>query len=117
MNFLVDAQLPRHLADQLGAAGHNALHTLDLPADNRTTDEAINAVAERDLRVVITKDGDFVNSFLLGSRPPKLLLVSRGNISNEDLRNLFATHLAQISAALLTNDFVELTRSTLVIRG
>lgn len=117
MNFLVDAQLPRRLSHRLRAAGHDALHTFDLPAGNRTTDEEINAVAERDSRVVMTKDADFVNSFLLARRPPKLLLVSTGNISNQDLENLVTNHLAQISVALLTNEFVELTRSTLVVHG
>lgn len=115
MNFVVDAQLPRRLAANLRAAGHDALHTLDLPAGNRTTDTEINAVAERDSRVVVTKDSDFVNSFLLIRRPPKLLLVSTGNISNRELETLFARHLARLSAVLLTSDFVELTRSALVI--
>lgn len=103
MNFLVDAQLPRRLAEQLRAAGHDALHTLDLPAGNRTTDEEINTVAERDSRVVITKDADFVNSFLLIRRPPKLLLVSTGNIGNQELEALFLRELARLSAALLTS--------------
>ncbi len=117
MNFLVNAQLPRRLAAHLRSAGYDAVHTLDLPAGNRTTDEEINALAERDSRVVITKDADFVNSFLLSRRPPKLLLVSTGNISNRELEGLFTRELARLSAALLTSDFIELTRSTLVIHG
>ena len=40
MKFLVDAQLPRRLADYLRAAGHDAVHTLDLPNANRTTESA-----------------------------------------------------------------------------
>ncbi len=31
MKFLVDAQLPRRFATWLTDAGHDALHTLDLP--------------------------------------------------------------------------------------
>jgi len=31
MTFLVDAHLPRRLAYQLRAFGHEAVHTLDLP--------------------------------------------------------------------------------------
>jgi predicted nuclease of predicted toxin-antitoxin system len=117
VNFLLDAQLPRRLSYQLRSAGHDALHTLDLPAGNRTTDEEINAIAERESRVVMTKDADFVNSFLLARRPPKLLLISTGNIGNQDLENLVTKHLAQIAEALLTNDFVELTRSALIIHA
>jgi predicted nuclease of predicted toxin-antitoxin system len=85
MNFLVDAQLPRRMTTWLSAAGCDALHTLDLPAGNRTTDEQINDVPDREQRVVVTKDADFVDSHVLQGHPAKLLLVSTGNISNRDL--------------------------------
>ncbi|MCS7158798.1 MAG: DUF5615 family PIN-like protein, partial [Blastocatellia bacterium] len=42
MNFLVDAHLPRRLAQWLRLRGHNVIHTLDLPQGNRTGDSAIN---------------------------------------------------------------------------
>lgn len=41
MKFLIDAQLPRRLARRLEAAEHDAIHTLDLPAGNRTTDAVV----------------------------------------------------------------------------
>jgi predicted nuclease of predicted toxin-antitoxin system len=46
MKFLVDAQLPRRLVHQLREAGHDAIHTLDLPHKNRTTDAEILDVSE-----------------------------------------------------------------------
>ncbi len=46
MRFLVDAQLPRRLARWLVQKGHDALHTLDLPSANRTTDEEITSLAD-----------------------------------------------------------------------
>ena len=76
MNFLVDAQLPRRLALELAASGHDAVHTLDLPAANRTQDKDIVALAIRENRIVVTKDNDFVVSFHLRRTPPKLLLIS-----------------------------------------
>lgn len=88
MNFLVDAQLPRPMTEWLAAAGGDAIHTLDLPDANRTTDEQIIDLADREQRVVVTKDSDFVDSHLLRGRPPKLLLISTGNISNRDLEAL-----------------------------
>lgn len=45
--------------------GHDALHTLDLPLGNRTPDADIVACAIRDNRIVVTKDSDFVQTFLL----------------------------------------------------
>ena len=85
MRFLVYAQLPRRMVDCLRIAGGDALHTLDLPDRNRTTDAHIIAFAEQEQRIVITKDEDFVNSYLLSKRPSRLLLISAGNISNLDL--------------------------------
>src|SRR5436190_3803203 len=88
MNFLVDAQLPRLMTAWLTAAGCDAVHTLDLPDANRTTDEQVNVVADQAQRTVVTKDSDFVDSHLLHGRPAKLLLISTGNISNRDLEAL-----------------------------
>ena len=72
MKFLVDAQLPWRLVSRLREAGHEAVHTLDLPLANRTPDSIINELSVREGYVVVTKDADFVNSFLLQGRPHKL---------------------------------------------
>ena len=85
MRFLVDAQLPRRFCLWIEAAGHDALHTLDLPRRNLTSDDEIIRLAEQDDRIVVTKDDDFVRSFLISGQPPKLPLVSTGNISNAKL--------------------------------
>jgi predicted nuclease of predicted toxin-antitoxin system len=72
MKFLIDAQLPRRLAAQLRQAGLEAIHTLDLPDGNRTTDRVINKLSIKEQYIVVTKDSDFVESFLLNGRscPP-----------------------------------------------
>lgn len=116
MRFLVDAQLPRRLALQLTDAGHDALHTLDLPAQNCTDDEVLRELAERDGRVVVTKDSDFVDSHILRGQPQLLLLVATGNITNDELTSLFAASLAAIVAAFQSSVFVEIDRTGLVIR-
>jgi hypothetical protein len=41
MKFLVDAQLPRRLCQELRECGHDAAHTLDLSSGNRTSDAEI----------------------------------------------------------------------------
>jgi predicted nuclease of predicted toxin-antitoxin system len=96
MKFLVDAQLPRRLVFCLRGAGHDPLHTLDLPHGNRTPDAEILALAARDGRIVVTKNADFVDSFLLSHAPPKLLLISTGNIRNSELEALFVAELYQV---------------------
>jgi len=45
VRFVIDAQLPRRLATRLVELGHAAIHTLELPAGNRTSDRAIGAMA------------------------------------------------------------------------
>ncbi|HEX5270057.1 MAG TPA: DUF5615 family PIN-like protein [Gemmataceae bacterium] len=117
MNFLVDAQLPRRMAQWLAAAGCNAIHTLDLPGANRTTDVQINDMADQEQRVVITKDADFVDSHLLRGRPPKLLLISTGNISNRDLESLMVPLIPDIVREFGSHSFLELGRSGIVVRG
>jgi predicted nuclease of predicted toxin-antitoxin system len=112
---LIDAQLPRRLARLLTTAGHDAVHTLDLPNANRTTDAGINALSIQENRVVITKDNDFVDSFLLSKEPYKLLLISTGNISNKDLEALFSPFLPTIVATFQSHDYAELIRSALIV--
>lgn len=114
MKFLVDAQLPRRLVRRLTAAGHEALHTLDLPLGNRTTDAAINELSAREGYVVVTKDSDFVNSFLLNRQPYKLLLISTGNISNVELEALFVANVERVAEGFDTLDFIELDRKALI---
>lgn len=117
MNFLVDAQLPRRMIDWLKVAGCDAVHTLDLPNANRTPDEEINEIVEREQRVVVTKDADFVDSHLLKGRPAKLLLISTGNISNRELETLLVPLIPDLVREFGTHSFVELSHSGLVIRS
>ena len=53
MKFLVDAQLPRRMCAWLASCGHDALHTLDLPLGNRTSDAAVMERADADGRVLV----------------------------------------------------------------
>jgi predicted nuclease of predicted toxin-antitoxin system len=115
VKFLADAHLPRRIVHRLRDAGHDALHTLDLPNGNRTSDAELNAISLREERVLVTKDADFVNSFLLSHQPYKLLLISTGNIRNADLETLLITQLPAIVSAFAAHDYLELSRSALII--
>lgn len=115
MKFIVDAQLPRRLARAIIALGDAAVHTLDLPDGNLTTDAQIIRLAARDGAVVITKDQDFVDSFLLRGEPPKLLHITTGNIPNDQLLLLIETYWSQIRGMFTQGDYVELNRSALTL--
>ena len=85
MKFLLDAQLPRRLIPIFQSLGHDAVHTLDLPNKNKTSDNEIIDFAMAVDLVVVTKDADFVDAFYLRGQPKHLMLVSTGNINNKDL--------------------------------
>lgn len=114
MKFLVDAQLPRRLISCLQEAGHEAIHTLDLPLGNRTPDALINELANQDGYIVVTKDADFVNSFILHRKPRKLLLISTGNIRNAALEALLLAHLETLAANFDTFDFIEVHQQAVI---
>jgi predicted nuclease of predicted toxin-antitoxin system len=115
VKFLIAAQLPARLARHLSSAGHDAIHTVDLPEGNRTTDTAICRMADAEGRIVMSKDRDFRDSHLLRRSPAQLLIVSTGNITNTDLLALFDQHLETIIAAFDNARLVELTATDLSI--
>ena len=114
MKFLIDAQLPRRLATQLQRAGLDATHTLELPDGNRTTDQALISLSLANQSVLVTKDSGFVESFLLRKEPWKLLLVSTGNIGNDELMSLFERNIRQVVEHLNTYDFIEINQSSII---
>jgi predicted nuclease of predicted toxin-antitoxin system len=115
MKFIVDAQLPRRLARFLQSLGYDAIHTLDLPQQNATPDSSINAISIAQERIVITKDADFVDSFLTIQQPYKLLLIATGNIKNHELETLFANYLSQIIDLFNQHSYIEINLNTLII--
>lgn len=117
MKFLVDAQLPRSLVKRLNDQGYVAIHTLDLPLGNRTPDAVINELSINEQYIIITKDADFVISFVMYSQPWKLLLVSTGNIKNTELESLFLTNLVKIEQGFDVFNFIELDRTSVIFHS
>ena len=77
-------------------------------------DRAIFDTARNSRATLITKDSDFVQSFLLNGEPA-LLLISTGNIANHDLERLLRQELSAIERAFTDHRFVELRRDALVL--
>lgn len=114
MKFIVDAQLPLKLAVALNSAGHDAVHTLNLPDKNRSSDTFITRLADSDARIVISKDADFVTSHMVNRSPLRLLQISTGNLPNLVLLPLILSNLDRIEAAFASVAYVELTATTMV---
>src|SRR3954468_17022313 len=98
--FLLDAQLPRRLISLFREFGLEAIHTLDLPDSNRTPDRDLIVLCEHEDRILVTKDHDFVESYLLSHKPEKLLLLSCGNFSNPELERLLRANLERVATEL-----------------
>lgn len=103
MKLLVDAQLPRRFCGWLTEAGHDAVHTLDLP---QGTGQLITKFSTWPIRSSVSKDDDFVQSFLITGRPKSLLLASTGNISNERLEMIVRGPILEIVQAFESASFI-----------
>lgn len=117
MKFLVDARLPRRVVAWLVDAGCDAVHTLDLPEGNRTTDARVIELADLEQRAVVTKDADFVDSHTLHARPAKLLLISTGNLSNDGLEALLVPLIPSIVQEFQSHAFLEVGQAGVIVRG
>jgi predicted nuclease of predicted toxin-antitoxin system len=84
LNFLVDSQLPPALARWISAQGHHAIHVagLGLEADD---DSVIWQHARKEKTIIISKDEDFADRWLLNNDGVALLWIRKGNCSNRAL--------------------------------
>lgn len=85
-----------------------------LPDKDRTTDSEIRRLAKLQSRIVITKDNDFWESYMLKNEPEHLFLITTGNISNADLLRLFDKNWSEIEAKLALYQFLEMDNTQLI---
>ena len=114
MKFIVDTQLPKSLSDFLISKGYDAVHTLELPLQNRTGDNAINLIAKQQARIVISKDNDFLETYMVKNEPEKLVLIKTGNISNGDLLKIFEMQLDKICSYIDSSNLVVIYKTGIV---
>lgn len=115
MKFLIDAHLPMRLVYWLRERGHDVIHTRELPLKNETDDIDIIQLSVEQDRIVVSKDEDFYKYFILKGQPPKLLMLTMGNIVNKDLIMLIENNIDQIEADLEQNKVVELSNGTVTV--
>jgi len=114
LKFIVDAQLPKSLSELLQSIGLDSIHTLDLPEKNKTTDKEVTRIAMQESRVVITKDNDFLTSYLVKKEPKQLVIVSTGNVTNSDLLKLFELNISKMLDLLKHNQVIEINQKYLI---
>ena len=114
MKFIVDAHLPKSLANLLREKGFDTIHTSELPDGNDTTDSEINRFSIAEIRIVISKDADFYDSFSAKKEPYKLLHVKTRNIKNTDLIALFERNMELIIKHLDESSVVQISQTHII---
>jgi len=100
IKFIVDTQLPPKLSKYLLTQEFNSKHTTDFPNGHLLTDTEIAQVAIEEERIIITKDRDFFDYYLLKGSPPRVVLLQFGNIENFELIRLFVANQDTLVALL-----------------
>ena len=113
MRFIIDAHLPKSPAKIFTELGHDAIHTSELPAGNATNDNDIISIATND-GIVVSKDEDFYQSFLLYGKPPQLIHVKVGNMRLKEVIGLFVTIAPKIIDLLAQHDLLEVHRDKII---
>jgi predicted nuclease of predicted toxin-antitoxin system len=85
VKFICDVHIPIKLVKYLDKSGFEALHVNTLPNSYYSKDAEITEFADRHGMILISKDADFKNSFLLNRTPKKLIKINLGNITNDNL--------------------------------
>lgn len=96
LRFIVDTQLPPKLAKLLASWGFDSIHTTFFPNGHLLSDVEITKITVAEERIVVTKDSDFLETYLLRGAPPSVLLLQFGNIDNAELALLFQINMASI---------------------
>ena len=116
MKFVVDEQLPRKLVLGLRSKGYEAIHADDIPHTlGKLSDIAICNFADAQDSIVITKDEDFWQRYLLMKKPKKLIYVTTGNIKNTDLFRLFEHNIDTLVRHIEDNNVIEINQKEMII--
>lgn len=118
MRLLVDANLAPRVADQLRAAGFDAVHVVDLGLQS-ASDEGIFDRAVADGLTVVTADSDF--GMLLALRrstsPSVLHLRHVADLVSDAHAALLVANLPAVEADLDRGAIVSLSPTRLAVRG
>jgi predicted nuclease of predicted toxin-antitoxin system len=110
MIYWVDAQLPPQLAKWLSDTFNveaYALRDLNL---RDAEDSEIFKKARQDGIVIISKDSDFVEMILRLGKPPQLLWITCGNVTNRRLQDLLTKVFFKAQKLLISGEeVVEIT--------
>ncbi len=102
LRFIVDTQLPPSLTMKLNEWGFDATYTTTFDNGHLLSDSNIRKIATEQNRIIITKDTDFWEYYLVKKSPPKVFLLELGNISNKDLFHIIEANLHSLMELFTT---------------
>lgn len=116
MRFLLDVHISLKVKKHLIANGYKCIHANELPNSYYSSDNELKDYAISNKCILITKDADFRNRFLLNNQPPFLIKINLGNIKNSELipqLNKAISHLENQN--INTPWMIEIDQSSLLI--
>jgi predicted nuclease of predicted toxin-antitoxin system len=115
LKFIIDTQLPPKLVLFFEKKDLDSIHTTNFPNGHLLQDKDIIDIAVEQARIIITKDSDFYDYFLLNGQPPKVLLLEVGNINNKELINLIDKYFNEIINYFESESGLVITRRDMII--
>lgn len=113
MRFLCDDHVSYKLVKYLKDLSIETIHVNEILDKWNTTDKDICIYADENDLIVITKDADFRNSFLIKNTPNKLVKVNLGNISTRVFIEVISDNLQAIQTLNSSGGFmIELDKDT-----
>lgn len=96
MKFLCDVHISYKVVHYLKEQSFEAVHVNEILDKWYTKDSDICFYADQNDLIIISKDVDFKDSFLLKNTPKKLVKINLGNISTDALINSLSVNLHAI---------------------
>lgn len=99
MKFICDVHIAYKLVGYLKKKGCECTHVNQIFSNPQTTDSEIADYADENGLIVVTKDSDFRDRYILNRTPKKLLKLNTGNSSTQQMINLFENNWSTLVTA------------------
>lgn len=112
MKFIIDENLPPSLSEVFCKLGLNAQHVNEMKVSKkqRIIDDQLRRLAIQKEYVIVTKDDDFVKSFVSRKVPEKLVFIFGLN-EKEPLLSRMKEVAPTLKSLLLGHDFIEINET------
>jgi len=105
MSLLIDENLSYRVKTSLVSTFDNSLHVKDVSLRNANDQEIWNYAKDKNLTIV-SKDSDFHHKSILFGAPPKVIWITIGNCSTDDIIELLLKNQNTI------NNFIDDSQSS-----